>query len=47
VDLAASRPERLELLRSALKAFIRNEGSGVRIEPPDEEEQKKLKQLGY
>lgn len=47
VDLAASRPERLDLLRAALKAYIRNEGSGYRIEPPDEEEQKKLKQLGY
>jgi arylsulfatase A-like enzyme len=46
-DIAGSSPDRVEFLRATLTEYIRNEGSGSRIEPPDEAELNKLRALGY
>jgi len=46
-DLSASDPDTLELLRSKLKEYMRNEGTGNRIAPPDAAELQKLRDLGY
>ena len=46
-DLAAQEPDRVDHLREVLQEYIRNEGTGNRIEPPDEAEMQKLRELGY
>jgi arylsulfatase A-like enzyme len=46
-DLAPSEPERAKALRAELEHFLEGAIQGESIPPPDEEELRKLKALGY
>ena len=47
VEISSEEAERASQLRNRLEEYMRNEGSGKRVEGPDADELKLLQQLGY